>query len=185
MAVFVTTENQVILWRMLQQHPQFYNMEFSQKNELFRKTIEAIYFENEHVQLNYQQLIELNKKTIRGILDRVIQPMNKIVVESSEDRSVREFREREEVYQKMTKKPDLPDAKKMFEEPVVDDDVITNMEERLLQYQSQRSLDISNIEIQQNQHNQDKNQNQSMVEEMMKKIQELEQRVAALETNLN
>ena len=85
----------------------------------------------------------------------------------------------------MTKKPDLPDAKKMFEEPVVDDDVITNMEERLLQYQSQRSLDISNIEIQHNQQNQDKNQNQSMVEEMMKKIQELEQRVAALETNLN
>jgi len=184
MSVFVTTENQDILWRMLQQHPQFYNMEFSQKNVLFRKTIEALYFENEHVQLNYQQLQELNKKAIRGILERFIQP-NKNMVESSEDRSVREFREREEVYQKMTKKPDLPDAKKMFEEPIVDDDVITNMEERLLQYQSQRSLDISNIEIQHNQQNQDKNQHQSMVEEMMKKIQELEQRVAALEKNIN
>lgn len=183
MAVFVTTENQLILWRMLQQHPQFYSMEFSQKNVLFRKTIEAIYFENEHVQLNYQQLIELNKKTLRVILDRIIS--KPVIVESSEDRSVREFREREEVYQKMTKKPDLPDAKKMFEEPVVDDDVITNMEERLLQYQSQRSLDISNIEIQQNQQNQnqDQDKNQSMVEEMMKKIQELEQRVAALEKN--
>ena len=177
MSLFVTTENQLILWRMLQQHPQFYNMEFSQKNVLFRKTIEAIYFENEHVQLNYQQLLELNKKTIRGILDRVIS--KPIIVESSEDRSVREFREREEVYNKMTKKPDLPDAKKMFEEPVLDDDVITNMEERLLQYQSQRTLDISNIEIQQNQH-----QNQSM-EEMVLKIKDLEQRVAALEKQKN
>ena len=176
MSLFVTTENQLILWRMLQQHPQFYNMEFSQKNVLFRKTIEAIYFENEHVQLNYQQLLELNKKTIRGILDRVIS--KPIIVESSEDRSVREFREREEVYNKMTKKPDLPDAKKMFEEPVLDDDVITNMEERLLQYQSQRTLDISNIEIQQHQH-------QSM-EEMVLKIKDLEQRVAALEKqNMN
>ena len=174
----MTTENQLILWRMLQQHPQFYNMEFSQKNVLFRKTIEAIYFENEHVQLNYQQLLELNKKTIRVILERVIS--KPIIVESSEDRSVREFREREEVYNKMTKKPDLPDAKKMFEEPVLDDDVITNMEERLLQYQSQRTLDISNIEIQQNQH-----QNQSM-EEMVLKIKDLEQRVAALEKqNMN
>lgn len=178
MSLFVTTENQLILWRMLQQHPQFYNMEFSQKNVLFRKTIEAIYFENEHVQLNYQQLLELNKKTIRVILERVIS--KPIIVESSEDRSVREFREREEVYNKMTKKPDLPDAKKMFEEPVLDDDVITNMEERLLQYQSQRTLDISNIEIQQNQH-----QNQSM-EEMVLKIKDLEQRVAALEKqNMN
>jgi len=169
----VTTENQDILWRMLQQHPQFYNMEFSQKNELFRKTIETIYFENEHVQqLNYQQLQELNKKAIRGILDRIIQPTNKIVVESSEDRSVREFREREEVYQKMTKKPDLPDAKKMFEEPL-NDDVILNMDERLQQYQSQRSLDISNIEVQQNQH-------QSM-EELVQRMKELEQRVAVLE----
>ena len=176
MSLFVTTENQLILWRMLQQHPQFYNMEFSQKNVLFRKTIEAIYFENEHVQLNYQQLLELNKKTIRVILERVIS--KPIIVESSEDRSVREFREREEVYNKMTKKPDLPDAKKMFEEPVLDDDVITNMEERLLQYQSQRTLDISNIEIQQH-------QNQSM-EEMVLKIKDLEQRVAALEKqNMN
>ena len=89
MSVFVTTENQDILWRMLQQHSQFYNMEFSQKNILFRKTIEMIYFENEHVQLNYQQLQELNKKTIRVILDRFVQPIN--FVESSEDKSVREL----------------------------------------------------------------------------------------------
>jgi len=171
MSVFVTTENQDILWRMLQQHSQFYNMEFSQKNILFRKTIEMIYFENEHVQLNYQQLQELNKKTIRVILDRFVQPIN--FVESSEDKSVREFREREEEYNNMVKKPDLPDAKKMFEEPL-SDDVITNMDERLQQYQSQRTLDISNIEMQ--------NQNLSQAnEELIRRIERLEQIVAILE----
>ena len=164
MSLFVTTENQEILWRMLQQHPQFYKMEFSQKNVLFRKTIEAIYFENEHVQLNYQQLQELNKKTIRGILDRFAQPVQ--FTESSEDKSVREFREREEIYNNMTKKPDLPDAKKMFEEPALSDDVITNMDERLQQYQSQRTLDISNIELQKN-------------EDMIQKLKELEKRIDA------
>jgi hypothetical protein len=167
MSVFITKENQDILWRMLQQHPLFYNMEFSQKNILFRKTIEASYFENEHVQLNYQQLQELNKKTIRGILDRFAQPTK--FVESSEDKSVREFREREEEYNNMTKKPDLPDAKKMFEEPL-SDDVITNMDERLQQYQSQRTLDISNIEMQ--------NQN---TEDLIGRIKDLELRVSVLE----
>jgi len=143
---------------MVQQHPQFYNMEFSQKTLLFRKTIETIYYENEHVELNYQQLQELNKTTIRTLLERFNQPA--VVVESSEDKSVREFREREEEYEKMNKKPTLPDAKKMFEEPVVDD-VITNMEERLQQYQSQRN---------------------DPMEELATKIKDLEQRVALLES---
>ena len=173
MSLFVTTKNQDILWRMLQQHPRFYNMEFTQKNILFRNTIEAIYSENENVQLNYQQLQELNKQTIREILERFSRT-NKMV-ESSEDRSVRQFREREEEYNNMTKKPDLPDSKKMFEESVLSDDVITNMDERLQQYQTQRTLDISNIEMQ--------NQNQNQNEEIYRKIKDLERRVAALENS--
>ena len=67
------------------------------------------------------------------------------VVETSEERAVREFEERQREYEMMIAKPDIPDAQSMFQEVGGEEEVIRNMDELLQQYQSQRDIDLSNI----------------------------------------
>lgn len=67
------------------------------------------------------------------------------VVETSEERAVREFEERQREYEMMTAKPDIPDVQSMFQEAGGEEEVIRNMDELLQQYQSQRDIDLSDI----------------------------------------
>lgn len=159
MSAYVTTENQNLLWRLLNQIPSFSQKPEQEKSSLFRKTVEQHYYENEHANLNYAQLQDVNKRTLMAILhpppvqppnsSSPVQPMPSInspthMVETSEEKSIREYNERQQMYENMNAKPKLPNAKELFQEPSKEDsEVITNMDELLEQYQIQRVLDVS------------------------------------------
>ena len=176
MSAYITTENQTLLWRLLNQIPSFIQKPEQEKASLFRKTIEQHYYENEHTDLSYDQLQDINKKTLMTVLyppsipspsipspsipspsipspndspsppvhppSSVNSPMH--MVETSEEKSIREYNERQQMYENMNTKPKLPNANELFQEPSKEDnEVITNMDELLEQYQIQRVLDIS------------------------------------------
>lgn len=170
MSAYITTENQTLLWRLLNQIPSFVQKTEQEKAYLFRKTIEQHYYENEHTDLTYDQLQDINKKTLMTVLyppstptpsipspppsaspspSPPIQPTSSIsspmhMVETSEEKSIREYNERQQMYENMNAKPKLPNANELFQEPSKEDnEVITNMDELLEQYQIQRVLDIS------------------------------------------
>ena len=160
MSAYITTENQNLLWRLLNQIPSFSQKPEQEKTSLFRKTVEQHYYENEHANLNYTQLQDVNKRTLMAILhpppvqatnfsSSPVQPMPSInspthMVETSEEKSIREYNERQQMYENMNAKPKLPNANELFQEPSKEDnEVITNMDELLEQYQIQRVLDIS------------------------------------------
>lgn len=150
MSAYITTENQNLLWRLLNQIPSFSQKPEQEKSSLFRKTVEQHYYENEHANLNYAQLQDVNKRTLMAILHPPpVQPMPSIdspthMVETPEEKSIREYNERQQMYENMNTKPKLPNAKELFQEPSKEDsEVITNMDELLEQYQIQRVLDVS------------------------------------------
>ena len=114
------------------------------------------------------------------------QPESSYVVETSEERMKRIFEEKQKQYQSFYEKPTLPDPKSMFEEPVQDEDgVIQNVDELIEQYQQERNRDISvNPPLVQQPTANSSIDSDSPVEnreELEKKLESLENRIAQLE----
>ena len=114
------------------------------------------------------------------------QPESSYVVETSEERTKRIFEEKQKQFQSFYEKPTLPDPKSMFEEPVQDEDgVIQNVDELIEQYQQERNRDISvNPPLVQQPTANSSIDSDSPVEnreELEKKLESLENRIAQLE----
>lgn len=114
------------------------------------------------------------------------QPESSYVVETSEERTKRIFEEKQKQFQSFYEKPTLPDPKSMFEEPVQDEDgVIQNVDELIEQYQQERNRDISvNPPLVQQPTANSSIDSHSPVEnreELEKKLESLENRIAQLE----
>ena len=69
------------------------------------------------------------------------QTSNPFVVETREEKYHRAFQERQQAYEKMMEKPELPSLD-IFKEKY-EDTAISNMDELILEYQKQRNLDIA------------------------------------------
>lgn len=114
------------------------------------------------------------------------QPESSYVVETSEERTKRIFEEKQKQFQSFYEKPTLPDPKSIFEEPVQDEDgVIQNVDELIEQYQQERNRDISVNPplVQQSTANSsiDSHSPVENREELEKKLESLENRIAQLE----
>lgn len=70
------------------------------------------------------------------------------LVETEYEKTNRIFEEKQKQYDQMTTKPNVPKPSELFQEssPLNDDGVITNMDELIEQYQTQRQLDVPIVE---------------------------------------
>jgi uncharacterized protein YlzI (FlbEa/FlbD family) len=200
MSSYISTDNQNLLWRLLHQHHLFTQCTEEYKTNVFRETVETIYYEIQpNTSLTYKELQLLNQKTLQTIIQG-INPPAKIqqppspplppkmqMVETSEEKSVREFKERHQMYENMSAKPNLPDASSLFEEQQAkgeNNEVITNMDELLEKYQAQRDLDVPKIETRPDTDIEEKNIQQtismSKYDEIIQRLIEVEKQVSRL-----
>ena len=200
MSLYISTDNQNLLWRLLHQHEFFAQCSDDYKTSIFRQTIEKVYYEidsSNDGQLTYKELQLLNQKTLHTIF-QIISPKHQSstsslpmppkvqMVETPEEKSVREFNERQQMYESMTSKPTLPDSSSLFKEESKGEsnEVITNMDELLEKYQAQRDLDVPKVEIKEDT-NQDpsvemqKNISMSQYELLVQKMTEIENQLVS------
>lgn len=208
---FIHENNQQLLWETLHKVSVFKSLEDSKKVVLFKDVIESSYNENINKELNYNELQKLNKRAISEIVKNVKKyiaihasayiPDSNSFVETPEERSMREFDERQKQYKLMSSKPDTPDSRSLFQEQEQDDGVITNMDELIEKYKEQRIYDLSFSP--QSKHNDESvvnvyenNQetvniyenNQEIViriERLESRIKDLNNRISELENNTN
>lgn len=199
MSSYISTDNQNLLWRLLHQHHLFTQCTEEYKTNVFRETVETIYYEIQpNTSLTYKELQLLNQKTLQTIIQG-INPPAKIqqppspplppkmqMVETSEEKSVREFNERQQMYENMSAKPNLPDASSLFQEQAKgeNNEVITNMDELLEKYQAQRDLDVPKIETKPDTDMAEKNIQQTITvseyDEIIQRLIEVEKQVSRL-----
>jgi hypothetical protein len=155
MAQYIDTTNQDLLWNIFQKIPEVSQIPLDVQQGIFRNAISHFYQQmNPNVTLRTEHLKELNRQTITFLLDKVKvrprvqqqqqQQQQSQVFETTEEKTQRIFSEKQKQYERMTAKPELPKPSDLFQEPTTeeDDGAILNMDERISQYQEQRSSEV-------------------------------------------
>lgn len=158
MSNYISNENQRLLWKMANQIPGFAQLDPPKKDFEFKNVVEYFYRKlGNRSHLSTFELQQLNRETLSVFLPKQTQtPLSPQpitvpsvvpyqIVESREDKSMREFKERQNVYETMNKKPDLPNADEMFREKNTEEEKIQNMDELIMNYQKQREVDFNAI----------------------------------------
>lgn len=165
MAQYIASKNQTLLWQTIQKH-SFITQVFSPESEQnkinwFKNIISEIYNSNSSISLNKQQLIELNKETLRRMIDDMRQAiqssqLNQITPYSLDsDRSYsREsiLQDKTTVFQKDLEKRQT-DYEELFQKPTpikidfekTNDQVIHNMDELIARQLRERENDLQQI----------------------------------------
>lgn len=166
MSNYINKNNQQLLWKSVHQIPAFAKLDPARKEYEFKNVIEYFYRRvSSRGTLSIPELQQLNRETISAFLPSTplptstpppptpmpslqnFSPMSSSsipLVESRQEKSQREFQERQNMYERMNAKPDLPSAD-IFLEKTADDGVIQNMDELILRIQKERELDYKTI----------------------------------------
>lgn len=149
MSNYISNDNQHLLWKMAHQIPAFSQLEPPKKDFEFKKVIEFFYRKvaNRPILTTFE-LQQLNRETLSVFLPKPPSNPPSIpyeMVESRQDKSMRAFQERQNVYENMNKKPDLPNPEEIFREKNVEDEKIQNMDDLISKYQKQREIDFNTI----------------------------------------
>ena len=162
MSNYINKNNQQLLWKSVHQIPAFAKLEPARKEYEFKNVIEYFYRRvSSRGTLTIPELQQLNRETISAFLPSTPLPTPKSpmpspqnfspissssipLVESRQEKSQREFQERQNMYERMNAKPDLPSAD-IFLDKTTDDGVIQNMDELILRIQKERELDYKTI----------------------------------------
>ena len=158
MSNYISNDNQRLLWKTAHQIPAFAALEPPRKEVEFKNVIEYIYRKcGKQSILSIGELQQLNRETLSVFLPKKqMQSQNQSpyqspnipkespiqMVESRQDKSLRAFQERQDIYETMNKKPDLPSPEEVFGDKIMEDGKIQNMDELILQYQKQREFDF-------------------------------------------
>ena len=209
---FISGKNQELLWQALHKTPMFGLLNQNKKETLFKNTIEKYYSTlNPEYILTYENLQKINKNVLSNIIKTIpkhdtVQFSSDITysdhtgtvisdpsqqgsyfVETSEEQAIREFEERQNAYNLMNAKPELPDSHSMFEESGGNDTIITNMDELLKECQNQRTIDLSfgepPYQEKETVHN-NETSSKSYISMLEQKINDLIDRVTNLEENV-
>lgn len=172
MASFVDADNQELLWKMFHRLPNIDRIDYETKANIFKGAIETVYNQLSPNMsfLSKSDLQEVNKQTMTILINNTrarttpeipvsptqvnsFQPQssslsNVQMYETAQEKTQRIFEEKQQQYQSMNAKPNLPKPSELFEEKLSDDNdgVITNMDELLAQYERQRQQDVPVIE---------------------------------------
>jgi hypothetical protein len=162
MSQFVDVDNQNLLWRMSHKIPEFQNIPSSQKDTFFKQTIQQVYDTISKPELTREELQTYNQNVLSHIVRQLRPPVPPITkpsnvlpqpqnqsssffVESKDELFQRQFQAKQQEYESMNAKPDIPDAAELFKEKIEDDERIENMDELLKQYESQREQDMKEV----------------------------------------
>jgi hypothetical protein len=144
MAQYIDNANQEILWKTFHKIPNVNNMDYGRKEQLFKHAISHIYHSSNGVNINKEQLHDLNRQTMKILLDNV-SPVKR----SKEETTQQIFEDKQKQYDKMTEKPNMPKPAGLFQEPdLMEEGAISNMNERIEAYQKQREMDMPTIPLQ-------------------------------------
>jgi hypothetical protein len=187
-----------------------------QRSSLFKQTIEQVYDSITTKEITPEQLNTYNRSILSQLVRQLrapppgtsrppLPPLKPIIqqqqqlpqtfVESKEELFQRQFQAKQQEYETMNAKPDIPDAAELFKEKMDDDGRIENMDELIKQYETQRKQDMHEVMSQMNpvtnatipatteinsssnvvHHLEDK-------QEIMEMIKELDRRISLLET---
>jgi len=156
MALFIQEKNQKLLWDMVNRISNFRNLSIVYKESEFKNIIQYIYQKYSMYSLTVSQLQQVNRETMDLFAKRFSPPIqpNAISVptnpifskitngflENREEKSQRQFQERQQLYEQMTTKPNFPSADIFLEKKNQDEIVITD--DYIQEYQKQRNQDF-------------------------------------------
>ena len=160
---FICQENQNTLWTMINRIPIVLSIPVIIRERLFKETIEEYYHFMKMrsdiykipVSLNIKK--QINRETISLFMEKLKSPgpvsftqnmktesvnnQHIKIIETKQEKSQREFTERQQIYEQMTAKPDIP-SPEVFREKEDEDGVIQNMDELIKKYQMEREKDM-------------------------------------------
>ena len=158
MAEFIDIANQEILWKSFHKIPRVSVLDYSEKEVIFKNAIATIYHNiNPNLHINREQLQELNREAMKLLLQYVFQDSNNTTTttsttttsyESPAEITQRNFESKQKQYDKMTEKIVVPKPSELFqevkgeEEEGFEEGAITNMDERIEEFQKQRERDL-------------------------------------------
>ena len=170
MSLFVEADNQEMLWKLFHTLPNIDRIDYETKANIFKGAIETVYYQiSPNISsLSKSDLQEINKQVMTILINNVrsklslpevetfstykpnisTQSSNTQMYETPQEKTQRIFEEKQQQYQTMNAKPELPKPSALFEEKTSDDNdgVITNMDELLAQYEIQRQQDVPTVE---------------------------------------
>lgn len=161
MALFIHSENQKLLWNIINkiEHFQRFFLPGSQfdPNIWFRNIIQSFYHQNQSKVMNSTELNQLNRIVITHMVENLKQKLEyrepsliqqnllgsqftrNSFIESKEEKYNREFKEREQQYHSLLEKPKPPTAN--FGD-TIKDEVISNMDEMMKAHMKQRDEEL-------------------------------------------
>lgn len=152
MSLFIHHENQEMLWNMINKTGLFiqvFGSDSPQSQDWFRNIIQDIYNQVQSKMLTLVDLKVLNKNVISAMIQSLklkvppVTYMNQpYIVESKEEKSTRQFQERQNDYEKMLIKP-VP--KQVDFGDSVKDEAISNMDELIKEHMKQREEELQII----------------------------------------
>lgn len=157
MSQFVESKNQERLWKASNKIPQFSALFYSHKHSLFKTSIQQVYDTIQTENISLDELQKYNRSVLLNLVTHLrnkqyndqsshIQQSNEpFFVESKDELFQREFKEKQDVYDKMINKPGPPDSSEMFKEKDMDEGRIQNMDELIAEYEKQRKQDITEV----------------------------------------
>lgn len=216
MSQFVHVENQNLLWRMAHKIPEFDRMNSTQRGLLFKQTIQQTYDSIKKQDLTREELQSYNRSVLSQLVKQLRTPIPSLTkpplapqkqsypqpppqrpqvqqfVESKEELFQRQFQAKQQEYESMNAKPNLPDASEMFKEKVEDDERIQNMDVLIKQYETQRNQDMQDVMSRMNPPNKhptpeslelqtQQTEQPLQMTELLAKLKQLENRVSFLE----
>ena len=143
MSQYIDNANQEILWKTFHKIPNVSNLEYGHKEQLFKNAISHIYHSTTGTNISKDQLQDLNRQTMKLLLDNVSPVKNEDMHISKEDVTQRNFENKQKQYDRMTEKPDMPKPAGLFQD--MEEGAISNMNERIEAYQKQREIDMPTI----------------------------------------
>lgn len=162
---YISNSNQNLLWNTIHRVPSVSSVPLSVRETTFRNIIEYHYdIIPKNQSLDLSQKKEINRETISTFLAKIqnrstttIIPQSSVItrntyetnqnlpnqmVETKQEKSQREFAERQQMYEQMTAKPDIPSSDIFREKVDVDDETIHNMDDLIKKYQLEREKDM-------------------------------------------
>ena len=224
MSQFISIPNQEVIWKSFQRIPQTKDIPLVELHKWFQSTMATVYKtiqRNQIKNVNQYELQQYNREVVKMLMVHVkeyfqqsqpqsqpqqypIQPVQSVPTptptptqfyETPEERTQRIFQEKQKQFQNFHQKPDLPNPKDLFQEPINDDadGAIQNVDALIEEYQKQRNQDVPQYEpipqpnatstVESDPVSTSTNNNPSN-RELQKAIEQLEARVQNLEQTL-
>ena len=196
MAEFIDNANQEILWKSFHKIPRVSVLDYSEKEVIFKNAIATIYHNiNPNLHINREQLQELNREAMKLLLQYVFQDNNTTTsttttstpsYESPAEITQRNFESKQKQYDKMTEKIVVPKPSELFQEGKgegfeEEEGAITNMDERIEEFQKQRERDLPKFDAPSSFSSSTTSTKKDPMQSIMESIRNLERRLEILE----